>query len=127
LDLFLFLPIDYSLTVRNCLDTREPAELQSTGTIPDALNIPITTHPNAFLLPEEEFSHRFGFPKPDPRGDSVMVMFCRAGVRAASAAALAKDAGYKKVIVYPGSWLDWSKRNGQTERDEPQGEVWRGS
>ena len=53
-----------------------------------------------------------------------MVTFCKAGVRAASATALARDAGYKKVIVYPGSWLDWTKRNGRTERYEPKGQVW---
>lgn len=105
------------------VDTREPSELQAKGTIPHALNVPVNTHPEAFGLPPDEFRLLFGFDLPDP-GTSVLVMFCRAGVRAKEAAGLARDAGYPYVGMYPGSWLDWEKNEGRTEQYEPKGRIW---
>ncbi|KEZ40984.1 Uncharacterized protein SAPIO_CDS7004 [Scedosporium apiospermum] len=99
------------------IDVREPNELQSTGTIPTSLNIPITSHPNAFHLPAEQFRHLFGFEKPATDGPDApeLVVFCKAGVRARAAAELARSAGYNKVGDYAGSWLDWSAKGGKVE------------
>ncbi|PKS08855.1 hypothetical protein jhhlp_003466 [Lomentospora prolificans] len=102
--------------------------LRSTGTIPGSLNIPISSHPNAFHLPAENFHHLFGFKKPETNGPDApeLVFFCKAGVRGRAAAQLAKNAGYSRVGDYPGSWLDWSAKGGKAERFEGEGEVWEG-
>ncbi|KAF2279213.1 Rhodanese-like protein [Westerdykella ornata] len=99
---------------RILIDVREPSELQSTGTIPTALNIPITSQPDALLLGPEDFEDRFGFPKPGT--DKEVVFFCKAGVRSRAAAQIAKRAGYDKVGEYPGSWLDWAKNGGEAAK-----------
>lgn len=94
-------------------DVREPHELQSTGRIPGAINIPVTSAPDSFHISEEEFEDRFGFPR--PARDAEVVMYCRAGVRSRAAAGLATDAGWTRVGEYPGSWLDWAEKGGKVE------------
>jgi rhodanese-related sulfurtransferase len=101
---------DYPLV----LDVREPGEVQKTGRIPGAINIPVTTAPDSYHIPDEEFNDRFGFDRPSK--DAEVVFYCKAGVRSRAAAALAKDAGFVNVGEYPGSWVDWEKNNGVTER-----------
>lgn len=44
-----------------------------------------------------------------------MVFYCKAGVRSRAAAELAKQAGWKAVGEYPGSWMDWEKNDGAKE------------
>lgn len=95
---------------RILIDTREPGELQATGTIPGALNIPVTTQPDAFFITAEEFEDRFGFDR--PAQDQEVVFYCKAGVRSRAAAELARQAGWAKVGEYQGSWLDWEKKGG---------------
>ncbi|KAI0568577.1 Rhodanese-like protein [Pyrenophora tritici-repentis] len=75
---------------RLLIDVREPHEYDANN-IPTAINIPVTSHPDALLLPEEEFGEQFGFEKP-PRGKEV-VFFCKAGVRSRAAAGIARQAG----------------------------------
>ncbi|KAK0735869.1 Rhodanese-like domain-containing protein [Apiosordaria backusii] len=96
------------------IDSREPGELQQTGHIPHAINIPVTTSPDSFFIPEEEFEDRFGFPRPSK--DQELIFYCKAGVRSRAAAQLAKQAGWEKVGEYPGSWLDWFEKGGPVER-----------
>ena len=102
---------------RILIDVREPAELQATGYIPTAINIPITSSPDAFFLPEMEFEDRFGIPRPGP--DTEVVFYCKAGVRSRAAARMAAQAEPKfggKVGEFPGSWLEWEGRGGRVER-----------
>lgn len=96
------------------VDVREPGELKSTGRVPGALNIPVTSQPDSFHISEEEFEDRFGYPP--PAKDQEVVFYCKAGVRSRAAAGLAKDAGWSKVGEYPGSWLDWAEKGGKVER-----------
>ncbi|KAK8091154.1 thiosulfate sulfurtransferase TUM1 [Apiospora phragmitis] len=96
------------------IDVREPSELASTGRVPGAVNIPITTSPDSFHISEEEFAGRFGFARPDPQEDEV-VFYCKAGVRSRAAAGIAREAGWRKVGEYPGSWVEWSGKGGQIE------------
>ncbi|OIW32145.1 Rhodanese-like protein [Coniochaeta ligniaria NRRL 30616] len=96
------------------IDVREPGELQQTGHIPHAINIPINSAPDSFHITPEEFEDRFGFPR--PAKDADVVFYCKAGVRSRGAAGIARDAGYTKVGEYPGSWLDWFEKNGKVER-----------
>ena len=89
------------------VDVREPAEFEA-GAIPRAVNIPLMSSPEAFILSEEEFEDRFGFEKP-PK-DQDVVFYCKAGVRSAAAAEIAEGQGYTKVMEYPGSWNEWEKK-----------------
>ncbi|KAL8296992.1 hypothetical protein RB597_006205 [Gaeumannomyces tritici] len=96
------------------VDTREPGELRSTGRIPTAINIPITTQPDSFHITDDEFADRFDFPRPDH--DAELVFYCKAGVRSRAAAQLARDAGWRNVGEYSGSWLDWDSNGGEVQR-----------
>ncbi|KIH88945.1 rhodanese domain containing protein [Sporothrix brasiliensis 5110] len=96
------------------VDTREPGELKETGRIPGAINIPVTTSPDGFFLPDEEFEDRFGFVRPSR--DTEVIFYCKAGVRSRAAAGLAKEAGWTKVGEYPGSWNDWAGKGGTVQR-----------
>ena len=92
---------------------REPGELRATGKIPGAVNIPITSAVQSFHVSDADFEDMYGFPRP-PR-DATLLFYCKAGVRARSAAGLAQDAGWVSVAEYPGSWLDWEARGGPVE------------
>ncbi|KAG6366381.1 hypothetical protein INS49_000558 [Diaporthe citri] len=96
------------------VDVREPGELKSTGHVPGAVNIPVTSQPDSFHITEEDFEDRFGYPR--PAKDQEVVFYCKAGVRSRAAAGLAKDAGWSRVGEYPGSWLDWAEKGGKVER-----------
>lgn len=94
---------------------REPGELQSTGKIPSAQNLPITSAADGFFLPADEFEDRFGFEKPG--GETEVVFYCKAGVRSRAAARLAAQAGFGgKVGEFPGSWNEWFSKGGEVER-----------
>jgi len=95
------------------VDVREPHEYEA-GFIPTAINIPITSNPDALLLPAEEFEDRFGFAKPDVNKE--VVFYCKAGVRSSAAAQVAEQGGYQKIAEYRGSWLDWQRQGGQIEK-----------
>ncbi|OLN95593.1 Thiosulfate sulfurtransferase RDL2, mitochondrial [Colletotrichum chlorophyti] len=96
------------------VDTREPGELVDTGRIPTAINIPVATAPESFHMTEEDFEDRYGFARPGK--ETELVFYCKAGVRSRALAALAKEAGWKNVGEYPGSFLDWARNGGKVER-----------
>ncbi|KAJ5758038.1 uncharacterized protein N7511_006732 [Penicillium nucicola] len=102
------------------VDVREPAELIGTGIIPSAVNIPLASQADALFLTPDEFETRFGFEKPVAEEGETIVFYCKAGVRAKTAAQMAVQAGYdpKAVGVYWGSWLDWAGNGGRVERWE---------
>ncbi|TIC99875.1 Thiosulfate sulfurtransferase RDL2, mitochondrial [Colletotrichum higginsianum] len=95
------------------IDSREPGELEQTGRIPSAVNIPVATAPESFHISEDDFEDRYGFPR--PAKDTELVFYCKAGVRSRAAATLAKEAGWTRVGEYPGSFLDWQKHGGEVE------------
>jgi rhodanese-related sulfurtransferase len=97
---------------RILIDTREPSELQATGTIPSSINIPVTSQPDAFFITNEEFEDRFGFERPTK--DQEVIFYCKAGVRSRAAATLAKQAGWENVSEYPESWLGWVNHGGHS-------------
>lgn len=100
---------------RIIIDVREPSELQNTGKIPGSHNLPITSAPDGFFLPAEEFEERFGWEKPG--SDDEVIFYCKAGVRSRAAARLAGQAGFGgKVGEYPGSWVDWAGNGGEVEK-----------
>lgn len=95
---------------RLIVDVREPHELQKSGIIPNSINIPFSTAPDAWFLPPDSFEDRFGIEKPSE--DTELVFSCKAGIRGNSAARIAREAGYGKVKSYEGSWIDWAKNTG---------------
>lgn len=100
---------------RIIIDVREPSELQSTGTIPSAQNVPIKSAPDALFMTEEDFEDKYGFARPGK--DDEVIFFCKSGVRSKAAAQLAAQAGFGgRIGEYPGSWLDWEKNGGRTEK-----------
>ncbi|GIJ84509.1 hypothetical protein Asppvi_003356 [Aspergillus pseudoviridinutans] len=102
------------------VDVREPVELTSTGIIPTAVAVPLASQPDALFLTPDEFETRFGFPKPGIQEEGDIVFYCKAGVRANTAAQLAVQAGYNpdRIGVYEGSWLDWADKGGRVEKWE---------
>ncbi|KAI0161765.1 Rhodanese-like protein [Hypoxylon sp. FL1284] len=97
------------------IDVREPSELAETGRIPSSINVPVASAPDAFHVAADEFEARYGVPRPDPAADEL-VFYCKAGVRSRAAATLARQAGFRRVGEYPGSWLDWVRRGGEVKR-----------
>lgn len=96
------------------VDVREPSELFDTGKIPGAINIPITSAIQSFHVSDLDFEDMYGFTRP-PK-DATLLFYCKAGVRARTAAALAQHAGWTSVGEYPGSWLDWEAHQGPVEK-----------
>ncbi|KAI0762776.1 Rhodanese-like protein [Fomes fomentarius] len=92
------------------IDVREPDEVLQ-GSIPSAVNLPLSVISTALHLPPAEFKEKYGFEK--PRQDQELTFYCRSGVRSASAADVAKRNGYTNLINYKGSWLDWTGREGK--------------
>jgi len=105
--------LNLQLTLPLFQDVREPAEVEQ-GYIPNAINIPIGSAPDALYMPADEFEDKFGFAKPS--ADQELVFYCKAGVRSSAAAQLAQQIGYSNVSEYRGSWLDWQKNGGKTEK-----------
>ncbi|RCI10520.1 hypothetical protein L249_4312 [Ophiocordyceps polyrhachis-furcata BCC 54312] len=99
------------------VDVREKNELVKTGKIPGALNIPMSRAVEGrgcWRVSDEAFKATYGISRP-PKGSHV-VFYCRAGVRAHAAAAIAAEAGWRSIGEYSGSWLEWIKEGGPSER-----------
>lgn len=107
------LPTEVRQLIRPLADAREPGELEQTGFIPSAINIPVVTAPESFHMSEQDFEDRYGFARPGK--EEELVFYCKAGVRSRALAALAREAGWKNVGEYPGSWLDWEKNGGKVQ------------
>lgn len=74
----------------------------------------MTSAVQGFQMPDAEFEDAFGFTLP-PR-DATLLFYCKAGIRARTAATLAKNAGWHSIGEYPGSWLDWEAHGGPAEK-----------
>ncbi|KZW01958.1 Rhodanese-like protein [Exidia glandulosa HHB12029] len=91
------------------IDVREPEEVAQ-GAIPSAVSIPLSGFAQSIKLDEAEFKEKHGFNK--PALDKEVIFYCRSGKRSASASDIARRNGYKNVLNYEGSWLDWTARQG---------------
>jgi rhodanese-related sulfurtransferase len=77
------------------IDVREPDEVIQ-GSIPSAVNLPLSTLNESFYLNPVAFKEKFGFEK--PKRDQELVFYCRSGKRSASASDLAKKKGFTKCV-----------------------------
>jgi len=77
------------------------------GSIPSAVNVPLSSFEKALALDEADFTKKYGFHKPSKNQN--LIFFCLAGKRSATALDLARGKGYKNVRNYPGSYSDVSE------------------
>lgn len=97
------------------IDVREPQETQL-GMIPSAVNIPLSRLPQAMNMKREDFLKEFGFEKPTKGANGPdLVLYCRSGMRSASALEILKGMNFDRLSNYKGSWLDWSARTKKEE------------
>jgi len=84
------------------VDVREPAELQTTGSMPQAINIPLNQLKNVLSCDEQEN------PNEDVFCDKHAVVFCGLGnVKSITALEIARKHGLKNVRYYPGGYKEW--------------------
>ncbi|THD18784.1 Heat shock protein 67B2 [Fasciola hepatica] len=80
------------------IDVREPHELQETGKIEGAINIPLGDVEQAFRMDDEEFRKTYHVAKPKPT-DRNLVFNCRSGVRSLQALKTVELLGYKRYVA----------------------------
>ncbi|KAG6094858.1 hypothetical protein E4U31_006123 [Claviceps sp. LM219 group G6] len=107
-------PLGMGVTI---IDVRELDELEETGRIPGAIHVPLGRVEAFFhgLAHKHVVSKDEGLVSDEPPARD-MVFYCKAGVRAETAAQLARQMGFKNVGVYQGSWLEWVREGGPAER-----------
>ncbi|KAJ9120435.1 hypothetical protein QFC24_005107 [Naganishia onofrii] len=102
------------------VDVRENDEV-ALGSIPSAVSLPLSVlkeHLSSSYNPGT-FQKEHAFSKPLP--EQKMIFFCRSGKRSATACQLASEAGYKNLRNYEGSWLDWTRREKESDMNGAQG------
>ena len=77
------------------IDVREPDEVLQ-GSIPSAVNLPLSELANSLHLSSEAFKARFGWEK--PKASQEIVFYCRSGKRSTTASDVAKRNGYTKYV-----------------------------
>lgn len=92
------------------IDVRENEPFNE-GHIPNAINLPYRSKPNALGFSAEEFKSTFGSDKPSV--DKTLVIYCRTGASASQSDKIALGFGYKKRLLYSASFLDWCANNGE--------------
>ncbi|KEG12003.1 Heat shock protein 67Bb [Trypanosoma grayi] len=94
------------LSRTHLIDVRGQDEVQVTGLIPLAINIPLDQLECALKNDQESFLNKYEAPK--PLHSETLVMYCKMGSRAEQAAAIATQCGYHNTEVYLGGWDEWS-------------------
>lgn len=77
------------------IDVREPDEVIQ-GSIPSAVNLPLSVLANSLHLDPVKFKQTHGFEK--PKKDQEVTFYCRSGVRSSTASDVAKRNGYTKCV-----------------------------
>lgn len=99
------------------IDVRSPSEVQETGMIPTAVNIPVSDVQQALgdTTSPQAFSDKYRVPKPD-LVHTMLIFYCAHGVRGVMGRRAAASIGYRQTRVYFGSWSDWSSRSQKHSR-----------
>ncbi|KAK2145468.1 hypothetical protein LSH36_680g03040 [Paralvinella palmiformis] len=82
------------------IDVREPKEIEQTGMMPGAINIPITKLKSSLALDKEDFKAQYKSTKPASTGDNL-VFYGLSNVRSEAALELAHKAGFKNLLGHP--------------------------
>eukprot|EP01116_Phalansterium_solitarium_P002679 TRINITY_DN12867_c0_g1_i1.p1 TRINITY_DN12867_c0_g1~~TRINITY_DN12867_c0_g1_i1.p1 ORF type:complete len:179 (+),score=3.23 TRINITY_DN12867_c0_g1_i1:42-578(+) len=98
--------IDKKLNDYILIDVRRGDELEKTGQIETAVNIPVEYLDRVLALEPDEFEEVVGFAKSELAAKQL-VFSCWAGTRSMYACQIAQKHGYKNVLNYQGSARDW--------------------
>ncbi|XP_047468616.1 uncharacterized protein LOC125024897 [Penaeus chinensis] len=82
------------------IDVRDPQELRESGKLPKSHNVPLPEFEAAFQLSPKEFSEKYGFAKPTPQDENV-VLSCLSGCRIVTAWEAIQPFGYCRVRYSP--------------------------
>lgn len=93
------------------IDVREPKEVEETGLLPRAINIPLSTLKASLQLSPEMFEALYGVVKPTRDDPTPLVFYARSAVKSSTALEIAYKLGLKKSRHYPGGWEEWSTRH----------------
>lgn len=89
-------------------DVREPADVNETGIIKSAINIPLTKLKASLQLDVEQFETQFRTTKPAKGGQDI-VFYGFSSVKSTAAVEIAHKLGFKKARHFPGGWEEWSR------------------
>ncbi|XP_003466732.2 thiosulfate:glutathione sulfurtransferase isoform X2 [Cavia porcellus] len=84
-------------------------EEAAAGTIPGALNIPVSELENALQMGPAAFQALYSAEKPK-LDDENLVFFCQMGRRGLQATQLAQSLGYRGARNYAGAYREWSEK-----------------
>ncbi|XP_008262427.1 thiosulfate:glutathione sulfurtransferase isoform X1 [Oryctolagus cuniculus] len=86
-------------------------EEAAAGTIPGALNIPVSELESALQMEPAAFQARYSAQKPTLEEENL-VFFCQMGRRGSQAAQLARKLGYTGARNYAGAYREWLEQQG---------------
>ncbi|XP_008578456.1 PREDICTED: thiosulfate sulfurtransferase/rhodanese-like domain-containing protein 1 isoform X2 [Galeopterus variegatus] len=86
-------------------------EEAAAGTIPGALNIPVSELESALQMEPAAFKALYSAEKPEPE-DENLVFFCQMGKRGFQATQLAQGLGYTGARNYTGAYREWFEKEG---------------
>ncbi|XP_055993823.1 thiosulfate:glutathione sulfurtransferase isoform X2 [Sorex fumeus] len=92
------------------IDVRTREEVAA-GTIPGALNIPVSELEAALQMEPAAFRAAYTAEKPEP-GEENLVFFCQIGKRGALATQLAQRLGHNGARNYAGAYREWAQECG---------------
>nr|XP_012623982.1 thiosulfate sulfurtransferase/rhodanese-like domain-containing protein 1 isoform X2 [Microcebus murinus] len=87
-------------------------EEAAAGTIPGALNIPVSELESALQMEPAAFQALYSAEKPKLE-DENLVFFCQMGKRGFQATQLARGLGYTGARNYAGAYREWLEKEGQ--------------
>jgi len=89
-------------------DVRESSEVDETGVIAGAINIPLSKLKASFSLDDEQFKATFCSTKPG-KDDANLLFYGFCSVKSTTALEIVHKLGFKKARHYPGGWEEWSR------------------
>jgi len=87
------------------IDVREPMAVQTYGSIPTSINIPMNDVDKELSLTPDLFKQKYG---KIISKDKKIIFYCRSGARSEACTKTAVDKGYVNATNYKGSALEWS-------------------
>uniref|UniRef100_A0A8C0NP46 Thiosulfate sulfurtransferase like domain containing 1 n=4 Tax=Canis lupus TaxID=9612 RepID=A0A8C0NP46_CANLF len=92
------------------IDVRSREEAAA-GTIPGALNIPVSELESALQMEPAAFQALYAAEKPKLQEENL-IFFCQMGKRGLQATQLARGLGYAGARNFAGAYREWSQKEG---------------